>query len=140
MNVREANWPGGAEWGKVKDGYQLRKDDYFLGIAEAISQAATCPRRSVGVVVVKGNRIVGGGYNGAPSGDPHCKDIGCDISKGHCKRASHAERNAIETAARFGIPLEGTRLFVTLEPCGDCQRSAKQAGVIEIVYRDRYRI
>ena len=43
-----------------------------MQIANLVATRATCPRRSVGAVIVRDKRIVCTGYNGAPSGLPHC--------------------------------------------------------------------
>lgn len=45
----------------------------------------------------------------------------------------HAERNAIYTAARCGISLEGCTMYVDLTPCVDCARGIIQAGLREVV-------
>lgn len=45
----------------------------------------------------------------------------------------HAERNAIYTAARFGISLEGCTMYVDLMPCIACARGIIQAGLREVV-------
>lgn len=66
-------------------------DDYFLGIARAVSARADCTRRRVGAVIVKDNRIVSTGYNGAPAGEP-----GCLTAKG-CLRGRHYLRPEIVT-------------------------------------------
>lgn len=55
-------------------------EQYFHGIAAAVSLRATCPRASVGAVIVsEGHRILSTGYNGAPPGEAHCLDVGCRI-------------------------------------------------------------
>ena len=51
--------------------------DYFMGIAVLVSERSTCLRRKVGAVAVADARILATGYNGAPSGVPHCLDVGC---------------------------------------------------------------
>ena len=78
---------------------------YFLDLAYAVSTRATCPRKSVGAVIVKDRRVLATGYNGSMSGQPHCTQVGCDIEDEHCVRTVHAELNAIGQAARHG----GTR-------------------------------
>lgn len=45
----------------------------------------------------------------------------------------HAERNAIYWAARTGIPLLGTRVYLTWFPCVECARALVQAGVVELI-------
>lgn len=55
-------------------------DEYFMEIAEIVKTRSTCLRRQVGAVIVKDNRIITTGYNGAPSGLRHCTDIGgCEL-------------------------------------------------------------
>ena len=105
---------------------------YFLGIAEAVSRRATCPRASVGAVIVANGRILASGYNGAPSGKPHC-DLytGCRLVDGHCQTAVHAEVNAIASAARFGIAIEGAQIYVWgKEVCPNCRKLIAACGMI----------
>ncbi|MDR1431207.1 MAG: cell division protein DedD, partial [Propionibacteriaceae bacterium] len=52
-------------------------DDYFLGIAQAVSARAKCLRRRVGAVVVLDKRIIATGYNGAAPGRPDCLEGAC---------------------------------------------------------------
>ena len=52
-------------------------EQYFHGIAAAVSLRATCPRARVGAVIVsEEHRILSTGYNGAPPGEDHCLDVG----------------------------------------------------------------
>ncbi len=52
--------------------------------------------------------------------------------------SSHAEVNALNQAARFGIPLEGASLYCTLEPCNWCFKQLIQAGIKEIYFEESY--
>jgi dCMP deaminase len=45
----------------------------------------------------------------------------------------HAERNAIYSAARRGIPLEGATIITTLFPCADCARAIIQSGIKRLI-------
>lgn len=90
-------------------------DEYFMEIAEIVKTRSTCLRRQVGAVIVKDNRIITTGYNGAPSGLRHCTDIGgCERERLHIPsgqrhelcRALHAEQNAIIQAAKVGVSTE----------------------------------
>ncbi|MCK4727749.1 MAG: cytidine deaminase, partial [Desulfobacterales bacterium] len=51
--------------------------EYFMDIASLVARRSTCRRRRVGAIVVRDKRILATGYNGAPTGLPHCLDIGC---------------------------------------------------------------
>ncbi|HPA72287.1 MAG TPA: deaminase, partial [Spirochaetota bacterium] len=86
-------------------------DDYFMKIAEDVSSRATCIRRKVGAVIVKDRWIICTGYNGPPSGVPHCTPETCLRTKYNVPsgerhelcRGLHAEQNAIIQAALHGV-------------------------------------
>lgn len=111
-------------------------NQYFLNIAKEVASRATCPRASVGVVIVKDNRILSTGYNGSLPGEPHCTEVGCLMVDGHCERTVHAETNAVVQAAKFGIPLNGATLYVwsniDIPVCTKCLQVIKTAGIIRV--------
>ena len=112
--------------------------EYFMGIARSVSTRATCPRKSVGCVIVKDKRIVATGYNGSLPKEPHCTDVGCAIYSGHCVRTVHAETNALLQAAKEGITLNNTTLYCTAQPCWNCFKNLITAGITSIYYSDSY--
>ena len=116
------------------------RDDVLMENAVSWSKRATCLRKSVGAVFAKEGRPIISGYNGAPSGMPHCLDEGCIIGphKG-CVRCNHAEANAISWAARKGLPLEGSTLYVTVSPCENCAMLLINLGLERVVYLEEYR-
>lgn len=110
---------------------------------------------------MRDDRIIGTGYNGTPSGMLNCDEGGCVLcndrwleKQGRESEMSdpthtagqaldrcicvHAEQNALLTAARFGIAVEGSTLYTTLSPCFTCLKEAVQAGVMRIVYDETY--
>ena len=119
-------------------------DEYFLSLAAAAATRSTCLHRQVGCVMVRDKRILCTGYNGSPSGAPHCLDVGCareGIPSGErldlC-RAVHAEANAMAQAAMHGIALKGATAYVTIRPCANCMRLLIQAGVERVVFGEGY--
>lgn len=114
-------------------------DEYFLGIAKEVASRSTCPRASVGAVIVRDNRILSTGYNGAAPGEPHCSEVGCLMENEHCQRAIHAETNAVAQAAKFGIAVQGATLYYwdslgrPVESCVKCSQVMKAAGIIRTV-------
>jgi len=48
-------------------------DKYFFEIASVIAKNSKCLSRQVGALLVSDNRILCTGYNGPPSGIPHCE-------------------------------------------------------------------
>jgi dCMP deaminase len=121
-------------------------DDYFMAIAEQVSGRSTCMRRHCGAVLVKDKRILATGYNGAASGLSHCEVVGClreqrGIPSGtqhELCRGIHAEQNAVIQAAKHGIPIEGSTVYCTHQPCVLCAKILLNAGVVDIVFRDPY--
>lgn len=122
-------------------------DEYFMEIAEIVKTRSTCLRRQVGAVIVKDNRIITTGYNGAPSGLRHCTDIGgCERERLHIPsgqrhelcRALHAEQNAIIQAAKLGVSIDGATLYCTHQPCSVCAKMIINAGIRRVVYQEGY--
>ena len=85
---------------------KARRDriNYYLDIADAVTERSTCLRRKWGAVIVKDDEIISTGYNGAPRGRKNCTDIGTcireelNIPRGtryELCRSVHAEANAI---------------------------------------------
>jgi len=109
-----------------------------MSIAVAVSRAATCRRASVGAVLVKDGCIVSTGYNGAPKGEPHCTDVGCEMEHDHCIRCVHAEANALIQAGTIGVSTEGVTLYTTTHPCRNCMGLIINAGIEDIVYLTPY--
>lgn len=119
---------------------------YFMDIACLVARRSTCLRRKVGAILVRDKRILATGYNGAPSGLPHCIDIGClreemGIPSGErhelC-RGLHAEQNVIIQAAYHGVCIKGAILFCTNMPCSICSKMLVNAGIHDIKYQDGY--
>ncbi|MBV8375305.1 MAG: cytidine/deoxycytidylate deaminase family protein [Candidatus Eremiobacteraeota bacterium] len=113
-------------------------DEYFMDIARTVGTRATCPRASVGCVLVREHRILTTGYNGAPRGVAHCTEVGCTLVNDHCLRATHAEANAVVQAALFGVSLEGATAYCTHQPCINCSKLLISAGTRKIVYEAAY--
>ena len=114
-------------------------DEYFMEITRKVALRADCSRRMVGAVIVKNNRIVATGYNGAPAGEPGCLEGACPRAKSegvvpysdydNCI-AIHAEANALLYADRDDC--EGATLYCTDEPCKGCWKLIRGAGVARV--------
>ena len=122
------------------------KDEYFLGIAEAVAKRSTCIRRQYGAVIVKNDVIVSTGYNGSPRNAVNCCDIGnCwreENNVPHGERyemcqAVHAEMNAIINANRsdmngatmYLVGIEDGKRIEKPEPCLLCEKFIKNAQI-----------
>ena len=141
---------------------RVSKVNYYLDIAQTVSERCTCMRRRYGAIIVKNDSIVSTGYNGAPRGRKNCCDIGfCTrekLNNPHGERyelcrAIHAEANAIISASRE--EMDGATLYMaSTDPsdgsiipgtsnCMMCRRMILNSGIKTVVIRDtkeEYRI
>ena len=123
-------------------------DEYFENLAIAVAQRADCTRRKCGAVIVKNNRIVATGYNGAPAGEPGCLTDGAcprgrvsyaevpagssyDTGPGACV-GLHAEQNCLLYCSRADA--EGATMYVTHEPCEGCRKMIRGSGILRVVW------
>ena len=133
---------------------RVTKHNYYLDIAQTVSERCTCLRKKFGAIIVKDDVIVSTGYNGAPRGRKNCDEIGScmrdklGIPRGEryelC-RSVHAEQNAIIAAARERMI--GSTLYLvcidskTGELVGDvmscmmCKRAVINAGIENVVIK-----
>ena len=130
---------------------RVSKTDYYLDIAEEVSERSTCLKRHYGAIIVKDDEIIATGYNGAPRGMSSCLD--CEKCNRHnskrgddynqCK-AVHAEQNAIISASRR--EMIGSALYITglnadgtyvenPAPCALCKRMIINAGIEKVYIR-----
>jgi dCMP deaminase len=121
-------------------------DDYFMKLAADVAERAICVKRRVGALIVKENRILTTGYNGAPKGFAHCTEKSClrqqmEIPSGQrhelC-RGLHAEQNAIIQAAWHGVQITGGTMYCTFQPCAICVKMIINAGIKKLVYAGGY--
>ena len=134
---------------------RVSKENYYLDIAQTVSERSTCLRRRFGAIIVKNDSIIATGYNGAPRGRKNCDDLGycfrekLGIPRGEryemC-RSVHAEANAIIAAPREQMlgatlymvctsPVDGAVMGGTTS-CMMCKKLAINAGIEKLVVRD----
>ena len=134
---------------------RVSKHNYYLDIAETVSERSTCLRRRFGAIIVKNDVIVSTGYNGAPRGRVNCNELGScyrdtlGIPKGdrfELCRSVHAEANAIIAASRDQM-LGATLYMCCTDPktdeiiggmnsCMMCKRQIINAGITKVIIRN----
>ena len=124
---------------------RISKDEYFMRIAEVVSQRSTCIKRNVGAILVKDSHIISTGYNGTPAGFKHCTQETCvrqnlkSGEKPELCRGVHSEINCIVQAAIHGTSIKGeTTLYSTTFPCMNCLKLIINAGIKRLVYKEGY--
>ena len=120
------------------------KDVYFMMLAIMASTRGTCCRRKVGCVFVDNNKfILSTGYNGVPSGEPHCIDQPCPGVKspsgtnlaGCRANNNHAEDNALSQCPNI-FKIES--LYVTSSPCRTCIEKLDRTSCKHIYFNEAY--
>ena len=112
---------------------------YFMNIAKEVATRSTCDRKYVGAVIVREKTILSTGYNGSIKGLPHCDEAGHEMVDDHCIRTTHAEANAIVQAAKNGVEINKSDIYVTASPCYNCFKLIANAGIKTIYYGEFYR-
>lgn len=114
---------------------RITREQMFIEIGQVVSKRSTCSRKKVGCVLVLDNRVIAIGYNGVLPNTPEEKGLD-EEGNSH---TVHAEANVIAFCAKNGIPTNGCKMYVTLQPCEKCAELIIQAGVIEVNYLEEYR-
>ncbi len=131
------------------------KINYYLDIAQTVTERGTCLRRKFGAIIVKDDVIISTGYAGAPRGRKNCCDMKfclreqMSIPRGEryelC-RSVHAEANAIIAAPRERM-LGSTLYLACIDAktgelvggttcCQMCKRMVINAGIEQVIVRD----
>ena len=132
-------------------------DEQHMMAALLPAARSSCLVRAVGAALVRDNRVIASGYNGAPSGLESCIDLGyCyyqDLAWQHIARdggeftkvkelykqyciASHAEVNTLNQCSIMGHSPEGAILYVSTFPCPKCTRDeivGKKLGAVKVL-------
>ena len=121
--------------------------EYNMELAVQVASRSNCLRSHVGALILFDGRIRAVGYNGTIEAYPDCFEGGCarcrdmtikrGIALDRCV-CVHGEENALVSAARFGIEVDGADMFVTHEPCLSCTKLVIQAGIKNVVWLKRY--
>ena len=134
---------------------RVSKHNYYLDIAQTVSERSTCIRKRYGAIIVKNDVIIATGYNGAPRGRKNCSDIGnctrekLGIPRGEryelC-RSVHSEANAIISASRENMlgsslymcctdPITG-EIIPGTNSCMMCKKLIINSGIARVYIRD----
>jgi len=114
---------------------RLEWDEYFISIAFLISSRSPSNRLKVGSVIVKDNRIISAGYNGYPAGTPHVSIV----RNNHEQNAIHSEQNAVSDAAKRGVSINNSTIYVTHFPCINCAKTIISSGIKNVKYKEEYK-
>lgn len=120
------------------------RDREFIKEAQAYAKQSSDWWRQIGAVCAKEGKVLVAGYNRhLPSdfnldtyGDPRSSfDAGESFE---ISTAIHCEATLVAHAARKGISLEGTSLYVTTFTCPVCAKLVAEAGIKKVYYKSGY--
>ena len=109
-------------------------DTYYFNQCKVIQTRSKDKHTQCGCIIVsQDNRPLSQGYNSLPSG------ANDDVPERYQRPTKylyqvHSERNGVYSAARHGIALDGSKIYVTGLPCMDCAQAIIQAGIREVIY------
>lgn len=118
-------------------------DKVYMQNALNMATLSQAIRKKVGCILVTPENLQIGAYNGQPSGwDNCCEDVHeTELFEYLVTKPTviHAELNAILHAARQGVSVKGSTIYVTLAPCSACSAMIAQAGITRVVFKQDYR-
>ena len=114
-------------------------EEYFMNIAKQVASRSTCDRKHVGALITRDRTILSTGYNGSIRGLPHCNEAGHLMENDHCVATIHAEANAVLQAAKNGVMINNSEIYITASPCWTCFKMLANAGIKKIYYGEFYR-
>lgn len=128
---------------------RIEWEDYFMMMAKVAASRSGCNSRPTGAVIVKDKRVISTGYNGTLPGQEQCTDKWSDFCYRRSVKAPeedkynvcpsiHAEANAINQAAKYGIQIEGSDIYCTLAPCYVCLKNIASVGIKKVFYELEY--
>lgn len=130
--------------------FVMSLDEHFIHEAEETSKKSPCFKSRVGAIIVKRGEILTRGVNEPPKNQPTCQEIGwCyrlenDIESGtqldQCRAfGSHAEQNAICSAASSGIATKGATMYVygNTVICRGCRSAIINADIVMVIYKSK---
>lgn len=105
-------------------------NEYFLGIAEQVKLKSKDQSTQIGSVIVgQDNEVLSTGYNSFPRGLIDDKPERQERPEKYFW-FEHSERNAIYNAARIGVSLKDSTIYITSGlPCMDCARGIVNSGI-----------
>ena len=114
-------------------------NSYFINIAGEVSIRSTCRRKYVGAVILRNKTILSTGYNWSINGLPHYYEVECEMVEEHCVRTTHTKVNVIVQAAKDGVKVKRSEIYVISSPSYNCFKLIANAGIKIIYYDELYR-
>lgn len=120
---------------------QKELDECYMTVAHAHAKLSKGIRGKVGACLVTTNGVVLGGCNGmSPGGSNQLEHLDEKQNLVTKEETIHAELSCILRAAKEGVSVVGSTLYVTMGCCVRCAEMISAAGVKRVVYENEYRL
>jgi dCMP deaminase len=128
----------------IKAKKRPERDEIYMHLAYIVARMSPCIRTKAGAVLVKGNRVIGIGFNGFRDPDDvryceHCPRKNLPSGEGLTLcNAIHAETSALYYKGKPNPDAKGATLYCTHLPTMYSTASIINAGIKEVVYSKWY--
>jgi dCMP deaminase len=108
-------------------------DDYFVSLAFLLAgRSIDSQTKHAAVAVANDKTILAIGFNSAPRG---MNDDAVPVTRPYkYPYMIHAEIAMMANAAKHGIRLEGSTVYLTGHSCGDCFRALINCGIKKVIF------
>lgn len=115
----------------------MNKSEIIIEIVEKVSQFSKDPSTKVGALAIDDNfRVLSIGYNGLPSKYPDNYE---ELSREKKLAITiHAEINCILNAAKNGVSLKDSTMYISEPCCSNCAAAMVNAGIKKVVFPSNY--
>ena len=114
---------------------KLKWELRWFQLVDLVASWSSDPSTKVGAVIIPENSdipIIG--WNGFPRGVADTPERYADRDIKYMLVA-HAESNAIINAARNGVNLKGSTIYISHPPCNECSKLIVQSGIKKVIHR-----
>lgn len=124
--------------------HETQQHRVYMSCAEEFSKLSKATRAKVGAVLVTKQGVVIPGVNGTPSGTSNDCETTHNWKDGGFSTVTnpeviHAELNCLLKAAKEGVSVLESQVFVTHAPCIKCASMLVQSGVRKVYYNRDYK-
>ena len=114
-------------------------DNAYMEMAISMSKLSKGVRLKVGAIAVTKNGVIITGVNGLPKVFGNVLEDTIDGKLVTKPDVIHAENNILVKAAREGVSMIDSVVYITTAPCRHCSSMLIACGVKRVVYLDEYR-
>jgi dCMP deaminase len=114
---------------------KLKWDQRWFQLVDLVASWSKDPSTQVGAVIIPdGGDCPVIGWNGFPRGVKDLPERYADRDTKYMM-VTHAEANSILNAARNGVNLRGSTIYISHPPCNECSKLIVQSGIKKVIHR-----